>query len=401
MSEKWTSRIAVCCIIGIVGILIAAIVPDTGHGTDFPVIGTGEGTSESIPQDDGIKNGSAEDAQGGAGFAARNLYYYNALSDEEQVVYQQMYDSILAREDVALETLDESWVDKVFQCVLNDHPDIFFCSAYRIEKQMRNGQTVRITFSPQYHMTEEEVQENWEKIRAYVEQCRSGISDMAGEYEKVKYVYEYIIQNTKYTPNSDNNQNICSVCIGGESVCQGYAKTAQYILSGMGIEITLAYGNVGGELHSWNLVRVDDEYYYMDPTWGDAGYVRPAGSSGGIIAETVNYEYFLITSEQIGKTHEIDNVVPLPACVATRNNYYIREGLYFAVYDEARLDSMFKEAQDFEKDCVTFMCADKTLYGEMKNKLITEQGVFRYINSSKSVSYSYNDGLYTLIFWIE
>jgi len=235
-----------------------------------------------------------------------------------------------------------------------------------------------------------------------VQQCISGAPGTLGQYEKVKYVYEYIIRNTTYTPNSENNQNICSVFIGGESVCQGYAKATQYILSQMGVEITLAYGSVDGELHSWNLVRVDGEYYYMDPTWGDAGYVRPGNTSSGMAGpESVNYEYFLITTQQLTKSHVIDNVVPLPACVATRNNYYVREGLYFTAYDETSLKVLFEQAATVGQNCVTFMCADAVLYQQMKERLITQQEIFSYMKQSSSVSYSYNDELYTLIFWIE
>lgn len=408
MSEKWTNRIAVCCIIGIIGILVAAVWPDREEPVRQQDTAATEAAVETGRMEGAEVTGVSEPETGNetqdtvTQMQQNTLYYYSALSEEERVIYDQMFASITTREDVILDTVNEAAVGKVFQCVMNDHPEIFYCAAYQIEKQLRNTELIRITFSPNYHMTEDEVRENQQKIDAYVEKCISGAPGTLGQYEKVKYVYEYIIRNTTYTPNSDNNQNICSVFIGGESVCQGYAKAAQYLLRKMGMEITLAYGNVDGQLHSWNLVRVDGEYYYMDPTWGDAGYVRPGNVPANLQSgESVNYEYFLITTEQLTKSHVIDNTIPLPACVATRNNYYIREGLYFTTYDEAALDVLFERAESNGESCVTFMCADAVVYQQMKEQLITEQKVFSYVKWSASVSYSYNDELYTLIFWIE
>lgn len=412
MSEKWTGRIAVCCIIGIIGILVAAGLPDrkesdssegriAEESTVLAQSGSDDGKSETTDAQGGAE-GQTQESENFVTVQRTNLYYYNALNEEEKTVYGQICESILSREDTVLETVDETIVDKVFQCVMNDHPDIYYCAAYKIEKQLRNNQVVRITFMPNYHMTAEEVQENQKKVDSYVQQCIAGAPGTSGQYEKVKYVYEYIIRNTEYVPNSVNNQNICSVFIGRQSVCQGYAKAAQYILSQMGIEITLAYGSVDGELHSWNLVCVDGEYYYMDPTWGDAGYVRPGSEMTAAAGpEDVNYEYFLITTQQLTKTHVINNIVPLPACVATRNNYYVREGLYFTSYDETMLKMLFEQAEAGGNNSISFMCADAVLYQEMKDRLITGQEVFSYMKNAESVSYSYNDGLYTLIFWIE
>ena len=328
-------------------------------------------------------------------------YYYNSLNPQEKELYGQIYTSIITRENGILETVNDDVVDKVYQCVMNDHPEVFYSSAYRVEKQLMGGEVVRMTFTPNYHMTEEEVTLYKGQIEDYVNRCMQGLAPGADEYDKVKYVYEYVIENTEYVRDCPNNQNICSVFLNGQSVCQGYAKATQYLLSRMGVEATLAYGKVGNEFHSWNLVRVDGEYYYMDPTWGDAGYVRPGSNAAEGTPHAVNYEYFLITTKQISKSHVIDNVVPLPACVSARNNYYVREGLYLQMYDEATVKSIFDRGENNADGFVTFMCSDEVVYTQAKDELITNQRVFDYLGKAQSVSYTCNDDLYTLIFWIE
>ncbi len=369
---------------------------------DLPVQQESQAPKESHPQKASQPwQESQESAETSGEEEQEWLYYYNALGDADKAVYREVYDAIILREEAVLSTLDETVVDKVFQCVMNDHPEIFYCTAYRIEKQLHDESVVRVTFRPEYYMTPEEVEQNRARIRAYVNKCLEGLPDGADEYAKVKYVYEYIIRNTEYVPGSDNNQDICSVFVGGKSVCQGYAKATQYILSQLGIEVALAFGKVENDFHSWNLVRVDGDYYYMDTTWGDAGYVRPGGGVSMDAPQEVNYEYFLITTGQLLTSRVIDNVVPLPECVATQNNYYVREGLYLRSYDEIWLGQLFDAAKSSGQNYVTFMCAGSQVYEEVKDHLITQQEIFGHLSSSEAVTYSYNDDLYTLIFWIE
>lgn len=334
--------------------------------------------------------------------AQSSLYYFETHTGEEQDLYAQIYEAITTREDKILATVDTELVDRVYQSVMNDHPEIFYSAGYELEKQLRNDKVIRIIFRANYHMTREEETAATEKIKAYVARCFGAMTQGLDEYGQVKYIYEYIISNTEYRLNSENNQNICSVFLNGKSVCQGYAKAAQYLLRELGFEITLAFGKVqDGDLHTWNLVRVDGDYYFMDPTWGDAGYLRQDRQQNTEKVQPVNYEYFLITTEQLSKTHRIDNMVPLPDCVATRNNYYVREGIYFTFFDEQKMTEAFEKAYEEGQDYVTVMCGDPVIYEEMKQRMISGQEVFRYMHASQSVSYSYNDDLYTFIFWLQ
>ena len=83
-------------------------------------------------------------------------------------------------------------------------------------------------------MDRETAAKRLEEIDAAASRILSGISPDAGDYEKVKYVYDTLIRETDYELGAPDNQNIYSVFVNHVSVCQGYAKATQYLLNRLG-----------------------------------------------------------------------------------------------------------------------------------------------------------------------
>ena len=131
------------------------------------------------------------------------------------------------------------------------------------------------------------------------------------DYEKIKAVHDYVIDNTRYDieasdkflngEDSDANSFMAyGVFINQKAVCQGYAEAVQILLSLAGIESDLVIGDSRPDPeedtlvpHMWNLVKLDNEYYMLDATWDD-----PVGPK-----DIISYEFFLIDSETLSKTH--------------------------------------------------------------------------------------------------
>lgn len=331
------------------------------------------------------------------------LYTYDCLSENEQTVYGEIYASILYMKEIELSTTDADQMEKVFQCVLNDHPEIFYVDGYTFTKYTRGSSVTKIMFEAAYTMDRAKIEETKEQIESSVSEILSGVPVGTDEYEKVKYVYEYIIENTEYNVAAENNQNICSVFLNNQSVCQGYAKATQYLLQRAGIKATLVVGFVeGGEGHAWNLVFADGDYYYIDTTWGDASYRMTTEETFEVNnLPVINYDYLCVTTEQLCKTHRIQNVVPMPECSAVKDNYYVREGAYFVEVDEEQLEKVFEKSYADQKDYITLQCADFECYQSMFDALITEQKVFRYMNTQDSaVAYAKNEEQLSLSFWL-
>lgn len=331
-------------------------------------------------------------------------FYYTYLSDSLKVVYKEVYESILSRKETEVSTLLKENLDIAFQCVLNDFPEIFYVGGYHYTEHTRATETVKLVFSADYTMTEEEIREAEPKIDAYVQSCFAGMSSTMSQYEQVKYIYDYIITHTEYDLEAPNNQNICSVFLEGRSVCQGYAEAMEYLLQKRGFVISIVNGYVeNGSRHAWNILMVDGNYYYLDATWGDVDYQSAEGTDTGISKEVmpINYDYFLITTEQLNVTHQINNIVAVPACVATQNNYYRKEGLYFEAVDKEKLAMIFQNARDRGEETVTIKCSNDSVYTAMRSYLLDDQGIFNYTVNKSKVTYYDSQQMGTLCFWLE
>ena len=341
---------------------------------------------------------------------AQWTYSYEQLGDEEKSWYRGINASLLGMADTPVLLSDEGLegglteedIDRIFQCVLLDHPEYFFVTGYQYTKYTRGDELVSIEFIGSYSMDKQTALTRKAEIEERAGVLLEGIAPDASDYEKVRYVYEAIIKNTDYNLEAPDNQNIYSVLCGTSSVCQGYAKTAQFLLNRLGVNTTLVLGSVkDGEGHAWNLVQVDGEYYYLDTTWGDASYQMVNMDSNNVKLPTISYDYLCVTTADLLRTHTPQPIVPLPECTKTDANYYVREGCYFSSFDENQIGSLIEKTVTLGREELHFKCSDETVYGAFKDKLIEGEGIFDYLGDSYStVAYTQNDRAFLLTFWM-
>lgn len=183
-------------------------------------------------------------------------------------------------------------------------------------------------FSNQYSFDEKSATLNLsfnftvEKRNFYERQIAEVISDNFqpdlltefSELRKVAYVYQWIVANTTYNEYSSFNQTIYSVLINRNSVCTGYAKTAQYLLGILGIESQLVFGKLHKDTtidgrHCWNLVKIEGKWYHVDFCLADPSlkYLLNASETpveiGGVL-----WNYFVKPTHVILQDRTIEHI---------------------------------------------------------------------------------------------
>jgi len=108
------------------------------------------------------------------------------------------------------------------------------------------------------------------------------------EYEKIKRIHDYIIDNISYDITAKNNSAYEGLK-NGITACQGYANLAYKLFTEAGIHARIVTGIADGEAHAWNIVRIGDLWYNIDCTWDD-----PIGGSN----HDRRYDYFLKNNAQ-------------------------------------------------------------------------------------------------------
>lgn len=92
--------------------------------------------------------------------------------------------------------------------------------------------------------------------------------DVAGksDYDKAYAVCKWIQRKIKYEPGKYDQSGMYAM-VNKEAVCNGKAELACYIGHCVGID-TLYVGGNSDDDHAWNLMKIDGEWYYVDPTTG-------------------------------------------------------------------------------------------------------------------------------------
>ena len=337
-------------------------------------------------------------------------YAYDLLSEAEKIWYRDINNMLGAfyEENVKLSPkglemgLTEKEIDKIYQSVLIDHPEYFFVEGYEYVMYTSKDKLVGIKISGTYPYSKEEGKARKAQIDSAVDSLLQTAPVNGSDYEKVKYVYETLIFNTEYQLDAADNQNIYSVFVGHASVCQGYSKATQYLLQRLGVECTLVFGEVkGNEGHSWNLVVADQEYYFLDTTWGDASYTTADDKVQDWTLPNISYDYMCITTDQLTKTHKITHKLSLPECSAVENNYYRKEGCYFTEYDEERIRQLFLSALEEGKQHVTLKCSNSEVYENIYSELLENQEIFEYLpDEYVNIAYIENEQQLSLTFWM-
>ncbi len=203
------------------------------------------------------------------------------------------------------------------------------------------------------------------------------------DYLKVKTIHDYIVNNCRYGSDHETNDRpdyytAYGALIEGKAVCQGYTQAAQMLFDICGIDNFTVSGSSEGQSHTWNAIKLEDQYYHIDMTWDD-----PVMSDG---TDALKYDYYNVDDNTLAKDHSWDKSRYAP-CTGTKYNYANTIGLMASdmnVYSQPyeNFVSVFSSHKPLGEDTNESNAADsKPQIYELgiKNWSITEIGIIALV----------------------
>ena len=333
-------------------------------------------------------------------------YYFKQLNEEEQRVYRELLKGIRAREkDFYLTLSQDDSIDRCYHAVLKDHPEIFWVHNHEKIYKTTYSDSDYCTFTPGYIYTESEISEIQNAMEAGFQEVSSLIPADASDYEKVRIVYTYVIDNTQYQA-SDDDQSIAGVFWKKEADCAGYAGAVQYLLERIGVPCIYVDGSTQGstEGHAWNIVKLDGEYYYVDATNGDQPDFLNGNAAQLEEHKTIIYDYLCPFPEEYEKKYIRSEELTVPDCTAKDMNFYVLNQGCFDGYDWENIYDYCKMRLDNGAAVVRFKFSNQEAFAAACNELLDNgevQNVAQYYmkqNGLGQVEYHYGllDNFYTI-----
>lgn len=311
-------------------------------------------------------------------------YAYQQLTEEEQQTYDQIYDCIINfKEKITLATKDKDVLSNAYEAMMADYGNLFWVNGYQYNTYTSNDEIVGLEFAPKYTMNEEQKDIYQTKVDAVVDEWLSGIGPSACDFDKAMYVFETLISKVDYNENSKENQNILSVFIYNETVCQGYADAAWYMLDKLGIKSTIITGTANNQSHAWNLVYLDEAYYFMDVTWGNSKYL----DSNNDATKRINYAYLAMTTEELSQTHVINTSFEVPECLSNVDNYFVHKGLYYDWFGVDSIGGKLRDSYNSGKDEISLKFSNTDLYSKVISYFFDEKHISEYCPGIENVYY--------------
>lgn len=291
-------------------------------------------------------------------------YSYDSLPSEGE---KQLYDKLLevcydispdpdsktqryAMPQIELEgcSLSEAQVRTAVKAMTDDHPEIFWTTG-TLGYFSDDTTTIIQMYSS---CSPQEVDARVNAVRSAANAFYATVPDGLSAFERELMVHDYLLEHVAYDKdvdmvNFDNNNpaiyTVYGALVNGVAVCEGYARTFQMLLNGLGVDCVGLMGRSQDQLHMWNAVKLSGGWYQTDVTWDDREepYAR--------------YVYCNVTDDFMSEDHDLspmfdtlsdDEIIGvsgeysagimnlfIPSCTDSSMGYYAQKSPHLSDYD--------------------------------------------------------------------
>ena len=265
---------------------------------------------------------------------AQHYYYYQQLSQTGKKIYVSIENNIEAlkdgqdniplppslNEDAKSNPDGKEYISREFQnawdAFITDKSEYFYIDSSKVclvTKMTTKGSRTDYEFfigkgtNANYFTEGFTSKSQVERAVSEVERVKDDIlKNVSGNnYDKIKYVHDWIVDNVKYDALANQNtSNVYGCLVNKEVICEGYARAFKYLMDELDIPCVLVSGiaiddDGKSERHAWNYVYIKNNWYAIDTTWDD-----PIIIGSGKIDSSIRYKYFLRGSDTMSKDHE-------------------------------------------------------------------------------------------------
>lgn len=287
-------------------------------------------------------------------------YARELLPEHQRSLYDMLNDYVYKLQTQMIpRDVTEEELTKVISYFRSDNPQVFWMSEkyqYEYNPITNKIKSLELSYSFEDSNGEEKtytltlLEQMKAQINQKAEEILSAIPAELSDFDKVQLVHDYLATQITYDELAGNRYTLYGALVDGRAVCEGISDAFMYLMSRMGIESYLVYGSsLENEPHSWNIVKIDGAYYHIDITWD-----MPDENSNALIYAYCNVsddkirKEHVVHSPQIGTTppKEYKDYTPIPVCDQTKDNYYVRHGLWVEQYSNESAQQMLNKLEE-------------------------------------------------------
>ena len=260
---------------------------------------------------------------------------------DEELLYETLEESLLAREPHVILPYDctDALFD-VFHRVLADHPEMFWLTGSGSYVKNINGDGVVVRFTPETLVSEEVIALREVEFAARREEVLRRLEGAGTVWEQLLLLHDLLVDETDYDTNTarlmdgevstdeiSRSTGAYGCLVDRLAVCSGYAAAFQMLAGDLGVNVVRVQGTdlENGSPHEWNLAELDGVWYHVDVTWDDPVF------TGDPAEGYRTWDYFLVTTDEITRTHRIEDRIP--PCPDSSLGWYRVNGLCLDEYD--------------------------------------------------------------------
>ena len=268
-------------------------------------------------------------------------------------------------------------------------PGIYFLAVFveDMEETDDSGKPLSVSLGYRYDVVDDTRPTAAQKAAELAGECLAEVGADATDYEKALWLHDWITRSAYYS-QGQHYYSEDGVLIRGEGVCDSYCKAYRLLLNEVGIDCDRIFGQSrsNGVNHAWNRVKLEGEWYQVDPTWDDPGSITEP------VSNKERHLYFGLTDALMLKDHIYSPDAGKP-CGTLGQNYFIRQGYVSQWMAELKceaLDRLEAGGSAAEISASTYISATESL-GEASGKAYIPAALMNWVlaheNAAPEIAY--------------